>query len=178
MWQGVNLHPAFYRILARMEEQMLSTQKLIAVLNEIKSITKLEAGVFATDGSVYGATFEPEKELTTVVAEFADSEVEQQYYQECQLFKILIDHQTEYILVTKGTVDNGVVIGQMAVCQLRNLIQSQEESFDRNNFIQNVLLGNLLTVDMYAKAKRLHIEAKPRVAFVIDTDTKSTDTVM
>ena len=58
------------------------------------------------------------------------------------------------------------------------LILSKSEEFDRNVFIQNVLLGNLLTIDMFSKAKKLHIEPKPRVTYVIDTGSKNTDLVM
>jgi len=53
-----------------------------------------------------------------------------------------------------------------------------EKDLNRNIFIKDVLLGNLLAVDMHSKAKRLHIEAKPRVCYVIDTGNKSTDLVM
>ena len=36
----------------------------------------------------------------------------------------------------------------------------------------------MLTIDMFSKAKKLHIEAKPRVTFVIDTGNKSTDIIL
>ena len=52
------------------------------------------------------------------------------------------------------------------------------EQFDRNNFIQNILLGNMLIVDIYGKAKKHHILAAPRVAFVIDTGNKNNDVAM
>ena len=58
------------------------------------------------------------------------------------------------------------------------IVQFVEKDLNRNIFIKDVLLGNLLAMDMHSKAKRLHIEAKPRVAYVIDTGKKSTDIVM
>ena len=58
------------------------------------------------------------------------------------------------------------------------VVQFVEKDLNRNIFIKDVLLGNLLAVDMHSKAKRLHIEAKPRVCYVIDTGNKSTDLVM
>lgn len=157
---------------------MISTQKLLNCLNEIKEITKLDLALFQTNGKVVAAAMEIDAGLEDVVCNFAVSEAEQQSYMSYQFYKVNIEHDTEYILVTEGAVENSFVIGQMAVCQIRNLVLSKAESYDRNNFIQNVLLGNLLTVDLYGKAKRLHIEAKPRVTFVIDTGNKSTDMVM
>lgn len=57
------------------------------------------------------------------------------------------------------------------------VVQIVEKDLNRNIFIKDVLLGNLLSVDMHSKAKRLHIEAKPRVCYVIDTGHKSTELV-
>ena len=157
---------------------MISTQKLLNCLNEIKEITKLDLALFHDNGRVAAATMSVDARLESIVSEFASSEAEQQTYMDYLFYKVNIENDMEYILVTEGVVENSFVIGQMAVCQIRNLILSKAETYDRNNFIQNVLLGNLLTVDLYGRAKRLHIEAKPRVTYVIDTGNKSTDMVM
>lgn len=45
-----------------------------------------------------------------------------------------------------------------------NLVMSFAEQFDRNNFMQNILLGNMLIVDIYGKAKST-ISRKCRVLF-------------
>ena len=157
---------------------MISTQKLLNCLNEIKEITKLELALFHDNGKLAAATMSVDAWLEPIVSEFASSEAEQQTYMDYLFFKVNIEHDTEYVLVTEGVIENGFIIGQMAACQVRNLILSKAETYDRNNFIQNVLLGNLLTVDLYGRAKKLHIEAKPRVTYVIDTGNKSTDMVM
>lgn len=157
---------------------MISAQKIMNSLNEIKEITRLDLALFFTNGKVVANTMNIDARLEAVVGDFADSEAEQQTYMDYQFFKVNIEGETEYILVTSGSIENSFIIGQMAVCQIRNQILSKAESYDRNNFIQNVLLGNMLTVDLYGRAKRLHIEAKPRVTYVIDTGTKSTEMVM
>ena len=84
----------------------------------------------------------------------------------------------EYILVCMVTEENFNVCAQMAVCQIRNLVMSFAEQFDRNNFIQNILLGNMLIVDIYGKAKRHHLMEGPRVVFVMDTGNKNNDVAM
>jgi carbohydrate diacid regulator len=138
----------------------------------------LELALFHDNGKLAAATMSVDAWLEPIVSEFASSEAEQQTYMDYLFFKVNIEHDTEYVLVTEGVIENGFIIGQMAACQVRNLILSKAETYDRNNFIQNVLLGNLLTVDLYGRAKKLHIEAKPRVTYVIDTGNKSTDMVM
>lgn len=70
------------------------------------------------------------------------------------------------------------MIGRLAVCQIRNLVAAYMEQFDRNHFMQNILLGNMLVVDMYNKAKKLHIEQSERVVYVIDLEHKKDSTAM
>lgn len=157
---------------------MLSTQTLLSTLNEIKQISKLDIILFQPNGTVVAGTKAASEKMRTLVDQLMASEDEQLIQEEYLLYKLEIHHEIDYVLVAIGTVDNKEIIGKMAACQIRNLILSQSEDFDRNSFIQNVLLGNMLTMDMHTKAKRLHIEAKDRVVFVIDTGKKSTDYVM
>lgn len=157
---------------------MVSAQKLANTLKEIKEITKLDLLLWGNGERIVAATMEADPSLESVVRDFADSDAEQQTYQSYQLYKVNIERDAEYILATSGSVENSFVIGQMAVAQIRTLILSKAESYDRNNFIQNVLLGNLLTVDLYSRAKKLHIEPKARVTFVIETGHKSNDMVL
>lgn len=57
-----------------------------------------------------------------------------------------------------------------------------KERFDKDNFIKNLLLDNLLRVDMYTRAEKLHIETDvKRVVYIIETkhekDTNALETV-
>ena len=70
------------------------------------------------------------------------------------------------------------MVGRLAVCQIRNLVSSYMEQFDRNNFMQNILLGNMLVVDMYNKAQKLHIEQAERVVYVIGFENKKDATAL
>ena len=157
---------------------MLSTQKLFNTLNEIKDIAGLELALFQPTGKVVVYTEDADVEIEELVAGFVAEDMQQKAHENLLLYKIEIENEIEYVLVTYGTIDNGRVIGQMAANQIRNQILSKSEEFDRNVFIQNVLLGNMLAIDMHSKAKKLHIGEKPRVTFVIDTGNKSTDVVM
>lgn len=70
------------------------------------------------------------------------------------------------------------MVGKLAVCQIRHLAEAYREQFDRNNFMQNILLGNLLIVDMYNKARKFHIEQVERVVFVIEVESKKDAYIM
>lgn len=143
---------------------MISKQKILNTLHEIKEITNLELVICSEDG----------KKLVSTCSETEEHKLSGK----SQTFPISIESEEEYCLIIYGDMAENEMIGKMAACQIRNLILSKTEAFDRNNFIQNILLGNMLPVDIYSKAKKLHIEAKPRVAFVIDTGKKGTDSVL
>lgn len=91
---------------------------------------------------------------------------------------MIADGEIEYILLTKSQAEDAYMVGRLAVCQIRNLAAAYMEQFDRNNFMQNILLGNMLVVDMYNKAQKLHIEQAERVVYVIDLEDKKDSTAV
>ena len=70
----------------------------------------------------------------------------------------------------KGASDDVYMVGKLAAFQIQNLLVAYKERFDKDNFIKNLLLDNLLLVDIYNRAKKLHIETDvKRVVFIIET---------
>ena len=97
----------------------------------------------------------------------ADSQVVRGY----QFFKIFEEHQLEYVLLANGGSDDVYMVGKIAAFQIQNLLVAYKERFDKDNFIKNLLLDNLLLVDIYNRAKKLHIDTEVRrVVFIIETD--------
>ena len=104
---------------------------------------------------------------------FVDSPADSQLVQGYQFFKIFDEHQLEYILVAKGSSDDVYMVGKMAAFQIQGLLTAYKERFDKDNFIKNLLLDNLLLVDIYNRAKKLHIETDvKRIVFIIETKTE------
>ena len=76
----------------------------------------------------------------------------------------------EYILLADGDREDVYMLGKIAVFQIQNLLVAYKERFDKDNFIKNLLLDNLLLVDIYNRAKKLHIDTEVRrVIFIIET---------
>ena len=120
------------------------------------------------EGNVLAATFPESEEYRSSVVPFVDSPADSQVVQGHQFFKIYDELQVEYVLVAKGSSDDVYMIGKMAAFQ--NLLVAYKERFDKDNFIKNLLLDNLLLVDIYNRAKKLHIAANARrVVFLVDT---------
>lgn len=157
---------------------MFSHQKIHSVLNEIKSITGKNLILYNAKAKIMAQTTELGENIDRIVLEFIASSAQTRGYLHFMLHKIWMEREVEYVLLIENETREDAVIAQMAVSQIRMLISSMEEHYDRNNFIQNLLLGNLLIVDVYSKAKKLHIEAVPRVVYVIDTGNKNNDVAM
>ena len=159
-------------------ERMISNHKIQTALDEIKEISKIDLALYSEKGKQVAATFEPEGDMEEAVTSFATSMAESQMLSGCHFFKVMVEGEVEYILLTKSSAEDAYMVGRLAVCQIRNLAAAYMEQFDRNNFMQNILLGNMLIVDIYGKAKKHHIQEVPRVVFVIDTGSKNNDVAM
>ena len=67
---------------------MISTQKLLNCLNEIKEITKLDLALFHDSGKLAVATMPVDARLESIVSEFSASEAEQQTYMDYLFYRI------------------------------------------------------------------------------------------
>jgi len=77
----------------------------------------------------------------------------------------------EYIVICSGSGENTYVVGKMAAFQIQSLVIAYKERFDKDNFIKNLLLDNLLLVDIYGRAKRLHIQTDVRrVCLIVENE--------
>lgn len=157
---------------------MVSNHRIQVAVDEIKEISKIDLAVYTEKGKMVAATFMPKENMEFAVASFADSMAESQMLSGYHFFKVIVENELTYVLLTCSMTEDAYMVGRLAVCQLRNLAAAYMEQFDRNNFMQNILLGNMLVVDMYNKAKKLHIEQAERVVYVIDLGCRKEQPVM
>lgn len=149
---------------------MISSQIIQTSLDELKAITKVDLGVYDLGGSVVATTMDRNGIAGELISGFANSPADSQVIGTHHLLKILDEGEPLYILVARGMSDDVYMVGKVAVCQIQNLVIAYKERFDRNNFFQNLILDNLLLVDIYNRAKKLHIEVSvPRAVFLIET---------
>ena len=157
--------------------QMVSNQVLQNTIEGIREIAKIDLCVMDPNGKTLATTFENSDEYAESVSEFAESQADSQAVSGSQFFKVYDAGQLEFILVAKGESVDVNMLGRMVAFQIHNMIIAYKERFDRDNFIKNLLLDNLLMVDIYNRAKKLHIETeRTRVVFVIETTRERTGT--
>ena len=103
--------------------------------------------------------------------DFVQSPADSQVVNGYQFFKIYDESQLEYIVVIQGDSEEVYTIGKIIVFQIQSLLVAYKERYDKDNFIKNLLLDNLLMVDIFNRAKKLHIEINSRrVVFIIETN--------
>lgn len=149
---------------------MISNQVLQSTIDGLKAISRVDLCVFGTDGDVLASTLTTFPENTDAVVAFVNSPADSQAMAGDHFFKVFDEGQLEVIVLAKGDTDDVYMVGKMTAFQIQNLIVAYKERYDKDNFIKNLLLDNMLQVDIYNLAKKLHIETEARrVVLLIET---------
>jgi len=141
---------------------MISNQILQSTIEGLKGITRVDLSVIDTDGKVLASTFKETIDYQEAVISFSKSPADSQEISGYQFFKVYDELQIEYILVVQGTTEDTYTVGKIAAFQIQNLLIAYKERFDKDNFIKNLLLDNLLLVDIYTRSQKLHIDTEAR----------------
>ena len=156
---------------------MISNQILQNTIDGIKNISRVDIYVADTDGKIMASTAQASEEISSAIVAFVSSPADTQSIQEYQFFKIYDENQLELILIAQGASDDVFMVGKMAAFQIQNLLVAYKERFDKDNFIKNLLLDNLLLVDIYNRSKKLHIESDARRCVCIIETKNEKDSV-
>lgn len=157
---------------------MISNQILQNTIEGLKAIARVELCIVDTDGKEIASTVSM-AECEKPAMEFAQSPADSQEIQGFQYFKIYDEQQLEYILIAGGSGEDVYMVGKMVAFQIQNLLVAYKERFDKDNFVKNLLLDNLLLVDIYSRAKKLHIQTDvKRVVLIIESESSKDNNVL
>ena len=149
---------------------MISNQVMQKTLDGLTAISKTEFAVSDPEGMVLASTLPSADRYRQTVADFAHSSADSQVVGGSQFIRITDEHRTEFILIAEGDTDETQMMAKVAAFQIQELMVAYKERFDRDNFIKNLLLDNLLLVDIYNRAKKLHIDMnRRRVVMIVET---------
>ena len=157
---------------------MISNQILQNTIDGMSEISGVDFCVVDTGGNALVATGE---KINVDLAQFIASNDMTKTVKDRHYFKIYDEHQLEYVLVSIGGRD-AFIAGKMTAFDIEGLLIAYKERFDRDNFIKNLLLDNLLLIDIYNRAKKLHVATDVnRCVFIVETsnekDTSDLETV-
>ncbi len=158
---------------------MVSNQVLQSTIDGLKSIARIEVCIVDVDGKVIATSDPSLEQYGPQAVEFVNSPADSQELSGCHFFKVIDEGQLEYILVVSGSGEDIYTLGKMAAFQIQGLMTAYKERFDRDNFIKNLLLDNLLLVDIFSRAKKLHIQPEVRrVVITIESDAEKAGRVL
>ena len=159
--------------------QMISNQILQSTIEGLASITDIDMCVMDTEGKCLATTSDKIKNVSKNASDFVKLADDEQSMNGYMLFKIYDEYQPEYILAVYGDTEEVEKVGKIAVFQIQSLLVAYRERFDSDNFFKSLILDNLLLVDIYNRAKKLHIgtEAK-RVIFIVEMPASKDTTLL
>ncbi len=150
---------------------MISNQIIQNTIDGLKNITRIDFSVMDREGKLIATTeLRTDNENNNAVTDFVSSQAESQLVRGYQFFKVYDDNRVEFVISAKGEAEDAYQIGKIASFQIQNLLVAYKERFDKDNFVKNLLLDNLLLVDIYNRAKKLNIDSDTsRIAILVET---------
>ena len=147
---------------------MISNQILQNTIDGVKKISGAECCVTDTEGNQMASTFSIPETVLTAVPAFVESRADNQVVSGYRFLRVMDDRETDYTLIMESTQDEKIC--KLVAFQMQSLLTAYQERFDQDNFIKNLLLDNLLLVDIYNRAKKLHIDSQcKRVVYLVET---------
>ena len=139
---------------------MLSTQSIEKSLARLASITGKTLLVYSPDGSLLAKAGDagPPAGLTAKkISAFAEKDTDHGTAAGTALHKVMEEGEPVYIVAAIAEKANAAMLCGIAVQNLSDLLEAQREKLTHNSFFQGLLLDNILRVDIYSQARRLHI---------------------
>lgn len=154
---------------------MMSTQVLQSAAEGFSGIMQVRLCVCDSDGKTLAAAPGSFHVHENRVQGFAMSGLSEQTEGGMQYCRVRNEYEKEYIVIVEGEDALSASEAKLFAFQLDSLLAAYRNRIDKDSFIRNLLLDNLLLVDIYNRAKKLHIEANQRRA-VLMAETKPGDT--
>lgn len=165
-----------------MEENiMLSNQVLQRTISEIENIAGGSCSVWAMDGHRIVQAGTESMNAGERIQAFLEEIKKEEIFQGLEeirtgyaLFLVCDEEKPAYILnIENMSGEKAEIVGRLGVKQMEGLIRAYKEKIDKNRFLQNLLLDNMLLVDVYNQAKKLHIENdQKRVVYLVEARAK------
>ena len=149
---------------------MISNQIIQQTIDGLKEITQKDITVYDREANVLAQTKEIIKDIEKDVRDFAESDDDKDIIKNDYFFKVYEDDEMlSFVVVVEGDSDDSLMTGRIVVFHMNHLLVAYRDKFDKDDFIKNLLLDNLLLVDILNRSQKLHIETRARrVVFLVE----------
>jgi carbohydrate diacid regulator len=155
-------------------------QTLYTIVDDIKRIINVDCSVWNFRGRCLASTSrEIESVQEAVEILLSMNELETSYItSNTACFLVTEDEEDVLVFAIHEIVDNVKTVGQLCVSQIIATNRFHEKRIDRNRFVQQLLLDNLLLVDIYGQARKMHLNIEERrVVFVVEPKRQRDDVI-
>ena len=153
------------------ETNMISTQIIQNTLNDTAAITNTSAAIFergghilASKGNIEGLT---EIQMDAFIrSSETEAEGDDFYFERVDCG----NNDAAYAAAVRKDSGNALMTAKLLAVQIKNLLNAQKEKIDKDDFVKNLLLDNLLQIDIFNRARKLGLDYKaPRAVYVIES---------
>lgn len=139
-------------------------------MDDWKKISGLDFCLLTNDNEIFVTTCSRSLPSKTKLDEFRSGNALIMANSSKCLYKIIYKEEFLYLLIVWGHGESVSTIGELAVCQIQSLLEAYAEKNDKNVFMQKLLLGGYGEVEVFNRAKKLHISSTARRAiFLVET---------
>lgn len=150
---------------------MISSQILQATIDKYGQAAGLRCAIYDAGGKLLVRSGERLPLMEPELAAFALREEQESSVKGCLLRRAMDEQEPEYVLAVSQEAPGAQLVMELLSYQIDSLITAYREKFDRDNFIKNLLLDNLLLIDIYNRAKKLRISLTAlRAVLVVETE--------
>lgn len=147
---------------------MSLSQKLEKALTEIREISRIEGAVYTGEGKLLASTFQILEDLDKKVCQFFALDADMLTREGFHFFRVpATQTEEDYVLVVKALVEESHMVGRLAVCQFRNLIEAEGWRTNKSSFLRQVLCENIGEETLHDQAKKMRIPDSEWVVYVI-----------
>lgn len=148
---------------------MVSNQVLQTAVDGFCGILHTKLCVCSADGEALASAAEMKRVSEHLIQSFAVSGFAEQEIGGMSFYRVSDEFETEYIVISDGTGEKPATEAKLFGFQLKELLIAYKDRIDKEGFVKNLLLDNLLLVDIYSRAKKLHIDASlRRVVYTVE----------
>lgn len=139
------------------------------IVTQMAEVYQKNFGIIDSHGLVLASSGnEPDEEVLENIV-YAASNSDKLLFKEGYTVRAMASKpHSEYIVYVEGTDEISKLCCNSIVVAANNVRHYYDEKYDKNNFMQNIILDNLLPFDLHQKARELHVDIDvPRAVFYI-----------
>ena len=154
---------------------MITEHIIAGCIREANEISKVEMMVCDMAANTVAKTSSAPEVSGQEIMTFIDSDTDRDVRDGLIFLRISDENEPAYVLVS-AECEGALISAALTAAQIRNLIVAYRDKNDKNTFFQDLLLDNLLIVDIYNRASKLHVKTDvKRCVFVMESVGKRDD---